>query len=185
MRSLVTQTSGTVTIHVLETSPTWKHTQNPQEQNHLGRHRTCHPPGTEPPKRAKSCPMSPCDHPTNLNWASATHQILPCSPSKGKAHVNQITTPGNDDYKQSSQPCRERTVDSRGGKIQQPPQESPEVVASGGREGKQQVNLCRQHARGPGMMREGAANKGRRVGRGQSPRFQQPGDLSVPDKGVL
>ena len=127
------------------------------------------PPSTQPPKRAKSCSRSPSDHPTNLSWASATHQILPCSPSKGKAHVNQITTPGNDDYKQSSQPCRERTAVSRGCKIQQPPQESPEVVASGGWKGKEQVKLWRQHAWGPGVMREGATKKGRRMGRGQSP----------------
>lgn len=84
------------------------------------------PPAHTPPRRATSCPMSPSDQATDLNWASTAHQTLPCSPSKGKAHVNQIIRPGNADYRQRCQPCRERTVVLRGCKIQQPPQECPQ-----------------------------------------------------------
>lgn len=83
------------------------------------------PPAHTPPGRATSCFMSPSDQATDWNWASNAHQTLPCSPSRGKAHVNQIITPGNAGYKQRCQPCRERTEVLRGCKLQQPPQESP------------------------------------------------------------
>lgn len=66
------------------------------------------------PKRAKRCSVSPCpsqrtpltNHPTNLSWVCAVYRTLPCSPAEGKACINQITTPGNDDHKEM--PTRQR-----------------------------------------------------------------------------
>lgn len=120
MRSLVAQTPGTMTTRVHETSPTWKHTQNSQEEKCLGRHRT-HPRNTperakppahtqHTPRRAKRCSVSPCpsqrtpltNHPTNLSWVCAVYRTLPCSPAEGKACINQITTPGNDDHRDAN-----------------------------------------------------------------------------------
>lgn len=78
MGSPVTHTPETMTIRMLETSPTWKHTQNPQEQSCLGRHGT-----TPPPPHTHTLPKEPnaalpepfsftmyplSNHATTVNW---------------------------------------------------------------------------------------------------------------------
>lgn len=90
---------GTRTICVPATSPTWKHTEcppspPPRKLNCPGRHRPRTPP-THIPQKNQTL-LFHNGHPPKSNHATTEYQTSACSPTRGKAHVNQIITPDND-----------------------------------------------------------------------------------------
>lgn len=86
------------------TSPTWKHTEclpshPPRKLNCPGRHRPPPPPAPPEhtyPKRTKHFSFTMDPPPPQSNHATTEYRTSACSPTRGKAHVNQIITPDND-----------------------------------------------------------------------------------------